>query len=78
MVSNGLSVRRTYFNESVFALSLLENVEVFEYKGTTNNTHILFSYVAAHVLCIYPILFKCGVLYRLFLYRSFHNLLTNK
>ena len=50
----------------------------FQYKRTTNNAHFLFSYVATHTLCVYLILFKCGVYYRLFLYRSFHNLHFSK
>ena len=40
--------------ESVFALSLSENVEVFECKRTTNSTHFLFSYVAIHLLAYLP------------------------
>ena len=59
-------------------LSLIENVEVFKTEGQTNGTHFLYSYVALHVLCMYLILFKCGVLHRLFQFRSFHNLRLDK
>ena len=56
-------------------LSLRENVEVFKCKRTTNSTHFLFRCWQGCVLHPYiPYLFKCGVLHRLFLYRSFHNL----
>ena len=48
------------FNESVFALSLSENVEVFECKRATSNTHFLYSYVLCTFVCIFPILSKCG------------------
>ena len=43
-------------------------------EDRTNSTHFLYSYVAMHALCIHLILSKCGVLHRLFLYGSFHNL----
>ena len=63
----------------VFSLLFLcENVEVFKAIGQTNSTHFLYSYVAMHGLCIYPILFKCGALYRLLSLRSFHNLHIDK
>ena len=42
------------FNESVFALSLSENVEVFECKRATSNTHFLYSYVAMHLSVYLP------------------------
>ena len=56
------------FNESVFALSLSENVEVFL---TTGQRTALISCVAMWLytfVCILPILSKCGVSYRLFLH----------
>ena len=43
-----------YIIESVFALSLSENVEVFNDNRTTDNTHFLFSYVAMHLLVYLP------------------------
>ena len=42
------------FNESVFALSLSENMEVFECKRATSNTHFLYSYVAMHLRVYTP------------------------
>ncbi len=68
--------------ESVFALSLTENVEVFKDKGATNSTHFLFrarqeGNILIHSSSVY--LFKCGVLQRrLFLFRFFHNLRLDK
>ena len=43
-----------YIIESVFALSLCENVEVFKCKRTTDNTHSLYSYAAMHLLVYLP------------------------
>ena len=43
-----------YIIESVFALSLSENVEVFNDNRTTDNTHSLYSYVAMHLLVYLP------------------------
>ena len=62
----------------VFSRSLLENVVIFKSKRITNSTHFLYSYVAVRYLRIYPILSKCGALYRLFLLGFYHNLLTDK
>ena len=42
------------FNESVFTLSLSENVEVFECKRATSNTYFLYSYVAMHLRVYTP------------------------
>ncbi len=38
-----------YIMESVFALCLSENVEVFNDNRTTDNTHSLYSYAAIHL-----------------------------
>ena len=70
-------VKQTYLMK-VFSQSLIENVEVFISKRTTNSTHFLYSYVAVRFLRTYPILSKCGVSYRLFLLGSFHNLRLDK
>ena len=51
--------------ESVFAVLLRES-DSFQESRATNSTHFLCSYVAMHFCCIYPILSKCGALYRLF------------
>ena len=62
----------------MFSQSLIENVEVFKTEGQTSSIHFLCSYAAMHALCIYPILSKCGALYRLSQFRSFHNLRLSK
>ena len=65
--------------ESVFALSLTENVEVFKNNGTTNSTHSCLDYVVRVCYTLHAsYLFECGVLYRLSLLRSFHNLQLDK
>ena len=69
---------RTYLRKCFSLLFLYGNVEVFSTRGQTNSTHLLCSYAAMHGLCIYPILSKCGALYRLFQFRSFHNLRLDK
>ena len=65
----------TYF-ESVFRKSLLENVEVF-LTSRTIGTALTFVEIYADRYVLYldtPYLSECGVLCRLFLVRSFHNL----
>jgi hypothetical protein len=54
-------------------------VEVFKCKRTTNGTHFLFgSWQQMRSAPLPHRLFKCGVLHRLFLHRSFHNLHGDK
>ena len=60
--------------ESVFALSLTENVEVFNNNGTNEQHSFLFRLWPRCVYADTPYLFECGVLHRLSLLRSFHNL----
>ena len=55
-----------FFDESVFAFILARESDSFQWNEDNDSTHFLCSYVAMHSLCIHPILFKCGVLYRLF------------
>lgn len=69
---------RLHITKVFSLLSLIENVEVFKTERQTNSTHFLYSYVALHDPCIYLILFKCGVLHRLFQFGSFHNLRLDK
>lgn len=40
------------FNESVFALSLIENVAIFYEERTTNSTHFLFSYASSTICTV--------------------------
>ena len=67
--------------ESVFRKSLHENVEVFKTSRTIrNNTHFRID-TCGRVLSAcpnIPYLSECGVLCRLFLVRSFHNLHVDK
>lgn len=42
------------FNESVFALSLIENVAIFYEERTTNSTHSLFSYASSTICTCIP------------------------
>ena len=70
---------RTYFIESVFAHSLLENVEVFKSGGGTNNTHFLFRLWRGCNSCIpIPISIQVWGIASFIPLGSFHNLLTDK
>ena len=66
VVSSGIKNHKTDILK-VFSQSLIENVEVFKTVGqrTTPISCIVMCDYA--FLGIYPILFKCGVLYRLLL-----------
>ena len=44
----------------------------------TNSTHFLYSYAAVRILRIYPILSRCGALYRLFLLGFCQSLFVDK
>ena len=57
---------RHIFGESVFAFILARKSDSFQRNEDNDSTHFLYSYVVMHSLCIYLILSKCGVLYRLF------------
>ena len=54
VIGLGCERSNSYIIESVFALSLSENVEVFKCKRTTNSTHSLYSYAAVHLLVYLP------------------------
>ena len=54
VIGLGCERSNSYIIESVFALSLSENVEVFNDNRTTDNTHSLYSYVAMHLLVYLP------------------------
>ena len=54
VIGLGCERSNSYIIESVFALSLSENVEVFNDNRTTDNTHFLFSCVAMHLLVYLP------------------------
>ena len=49
-----LNARRQTYLKVFSLLSLLENVEVFKYKKTTNSTHVLCSRVAMHLFVHIP------------------------
>ena len=52
MLSFGAIWRTIHIDESVFALSLTENVAIFEKTRTTNSTHSCLDYVGKGIL--YP------------------------
>ena len=66
------------FTKVFFAVLCRKSDSFTKAKGYTNSTHFLCSYVATHSLCVYPILSKCGALYRLFLLGFCQNLLHSK
>ena len=73
-------LKHTYC-ESVFRKSFSENVVVFLIRGMArNNTHFRIDTSGrAHSSCPnIPYLSECGVLCRLFLIRSYHNLQKDK
>ena len=65
--------------ESVFRKSLIENVVVFLTNGRTEQHSLRVDSWDRYILYLdTPYLFECGVLCRLFLVRSFHNLHVDK
>ncbi len=71
--------RRTYFLKVFFAFVLVRKCGSFQERGQrTALISCVVVWLCTILVCRYPILFKCGALYRLFSQRSFHNLLTNK
>lgn len=60
-IAKGTNPKRTYFDESVFALFSIENVEVFKCKRTTNSTHFLFRLrTSIYSVCRYPVYSSVG------------------
>ena len=49
VIGLGCERSNSYIIESVFAMSLSENVEVFNDNRTMDNTRSLYSYVAIHL-----------------------------
>ena len=76
---NGFFVNRDSRHiESVFAVLLRES-DSFQKQKDIRTTPISCIVMCDYAfLGIYLILFKCGALYRLFLHRSFHNLLVDR
>ena len=64
--------------ESVFAV-LNRKCGSFQNERMTNSTHFLYMYgVYWHILCRCLTHYRCGALYRLFSFGSFHNPLFDK
>ena len=62
-----------------FAFVLVRKCGSFQERGQrTALISCVVVWLCTFLVCRYPILFRCGALYRLFSQRSFHNLLTNK